>query len=347
MSQNALYLFVCEFLEYLEIERNVSKLTIRNYKHYLERMLAFLAHETDDSIYELIGENGKIGASPTSVKISVKSLLVSAITADTIREFRLFLSRYTDLQGLTLKRVTQNYHLIALRSFLKYLIKRDVPIISPDKIDLPKAESRSIKFLEKEQIERLLNMPEGGSEEGLRDKALLETLFSTGLRVSELVKLNRDQINFERKEFGVIGKGRRARVVFLSDTAVYWLQKYLANRTDTHAPLFIRYNGPKPDPNDKTGETHRLTARSVQRAVEKYVKKARLPIKITPHGLRHSFATDLLSNGADLRAIQEMLGHKNVSTTQIYTHVTNPQLRAVHEKFHHKKSEPDSDESTL
>jgi len=170
----------------------------------------------------------------------------------------------------------------------------------------------------------------------MRDKAILEVLFSTGLRVSELIGLNRDTINFDRKEFGVIGKGRRARVVFLSDSAADWLKRYMDGREDDAPALFIRYSGKKPDVGQNEKEAMRLTARSVQRLVEKYVKKARLPVKITPHGLRHSFATDLLSNGADLRAIQEMLGHKNVSTTQIYTHITNPQLKEIHTKFHHK-----------
>ncbi len=178
--------------------------------------------------------------------------------------------------------------------------------------------------MEREQVERLLNMPDNA-----RDKAILEVLFSTGLRVSELTKLNRDQINFDRREFGVIGKGRRARIVFLSETAVGWLKKYLDSREDADVALFIRSAGKKDAP-------ARLTPRSVQRLVEKYVKKARLPVKITPHGLRHSFATDLLTGGADLRAIQEMLGHKNVSTTQIYTHITNPQLKEIHNKYHRK-----------
>lgn len=312
-----------DFLEYLEIERNVSQLTIRNYAHYLGRFLTFLAEYS----------------SPLSVKPVKSRPLVSDITNDSIREYRLYLSRFVDEHGISLKRVTQNYHLIALRSFLKYLLKRDIAVVAPDKIDLPKAESRSIKFLEREQIDRLLNMPELSKKEGLRDKAILEVLFSTGLRVSELVKLNRDQINFERKEFGVIGKGRRARVVFLSDSAVEWTQRYIKNREDDSIALFVRYSGKKPEIDDKNGESFRLSARSVQRMVEKYVKKARLPIKITPHGLRHSFATDLLSGGADLRAIQEMLGHKNVSTTQIYTHITNPQLKEIHNKFHHKKED--------
>ena len=298
---NTIEVLIKDFLEYLEIERNVSQLTIRNYAHYLRRFVEFL-------------QNG----SP-SPAITVKS-----ITNDSIREYRLFLSRYTDKNNLTLKRVTQNYHLIALRSYLKYCLKRDVPVVAPEKIDLPKAESRSIKFLERDQVERLLNI--AGS---LRDRAILEVLFSTGLRVSELTNLNRDQINFDRKEFGVIGKGRRARVVFLSDTSVGWLKKYLDQREDHNKALFIRTAG-------KKDAALRLSPRSVQRLVEKYVKLARLPIKITPHGLRHSFATDLLTGGADLRAIQEMLGHKNVSTTQIYTHITNPQLKEIHHKFHRK-----------
>jgi site-specific recombinase XerD len=309
-----------DFLEYLEVEKNVSKLTIRNYKHYLERFYIFLSGSPTP-----FEANGTIEQS--------KSIKLSIITSEKIREYRLFLSRYVDIHGISLKRATQNYHLIALRSFFKYLLKRDIEVISPEKIELPKAESRSIKFLEREAVERLLNTPELSKKEGLRDKAILEVLFSTGLRVSELVKLNRDQINFDRNEFGVIGKGRRPRVVFLSDSSASWLKRYIDERADHEKPLFIRYAGKTPD-SSNLGESLRLTARSVERLVEKYVKKARLPVKITPHGLRHSFATDLLSAGADLRAIQEMLGHKNVSTTQIYTHVTNPQLKKIHTEFH-------------
>lgn len=341
-----------EFLEYLEIERNVSKLTIRNYRHYLERFLAFLSGSPPLSTVKSVksvrseaksfevrqqaDEGGKSVSREAGSGFAGKSLSNKEITPDSIREFRLYLSRYVDEHGISLKRVTQNYHLIALRSFLKYMIKRDIPVVSPDKIDLPKAESRSLKFLEREQVERLMNMPDMSKKEGLRDKTILEVLFSTGLRVSELVNLNRDSINLERREFGVIGKGRRSRLVFLSEGAVLWLDKYLKHRDDDSKALFIRYSGKTPEENDKNGESLRLTSRSVQRLVEKYVKKAKLPIKITPHGLRHSFATDLLSSGADLRAIQEMLGHKNVSTTQIYTHITNPQLKEIHDKFHRK-----------
>lgn len=319
-----------DFLEYLEIERNVSQLTIRNYRHYMYRFLAFLLGQTQSPSSSKTLQ-GKPITSEEQTTLSVKD-----ITPEKVREYRLFLSRYADEHGISLKRVTQNYHLIALRSFLKYAIKRGLPALSPEMIDLPKAESRSIKFLEREQVERLLSMPELSKTEGLRDKAILEVLFSTGLRVSELVSLNRDQINLERREFGVIGKGRRARVVFLSDGAADWLDRYIKSREDSVRAVFIRYSGKKPDEADNTGESLRLTSRSVQRLVEKYVKKARLPIKITPHGLRHSFATDLLHGGADLRAIQEMLGHKNVATTQIYTHITNPQLKEIHDKFHRK-----------
>lgn len=299
------------FLEYLEIEKNSSKLTIRNYRHYLNRFINFVASRNP-----AISEPNEI-------------------TPNTIRDYRLFLSRFADGKGLTLKRITQNYHLIALRAFLRFLIRSDISTLNPEKVELGKAESRSLKFLDREQVDRLLNMPEISTPQGLRDKAILELLFSTGLRVSELVKLNKDSMNLERKEFGVIGKGGRPRVVFLSQSACDWLERYLKDRKDTLAPLFIRYAGKKTEL-DRAGEGLRLTVRTVQRILEKYVKKARLPIKLTPHGLRHSFATDLLSAGADLRAIQEMLGHKNISTTQIYTHVTNPQLRQIHNRYHRK-----------
>lgn len=330
-----------EFLEYLEIERNVSLLTIRNYRHYLNRLLTFVAYYPSPTSPRRSPAAGGTEAGPSPIdfqKFTAKlsSVDVSKLNPEVIRQYRLYLSRFTDENELTLKRVTQNYHLIALRSLLKYAVKRGVKTIAAETIDLPKAESRSIKFLERDQIERLLNMPDIGSVEGLRDKAMLEMLFSTGLRVSELVSLNRDRVNLDRREFGVIGKGKRSRIVFLSSDAVLWISKYLASREDHLPPLFIRYSGKTPDPTDKTGASIRLSARSVERSVEKYVRKAKLPVKITPHGLRHSFATDLLSAGADIRAIQEMLGHKNISTTQIYTHVTNPRLREIHERFHRK-----------
>jgi site-specific recombinase XerD len=296
-----------EFLEYLEIERNCSLLTIRDYRHYLEK---FLDWSNDN--YPIHG--------PKDVNL------------DCIRKYRLFLSRYSDGKGLTLKKVTQNYYVIALRAFLRYLVKKDLPVLAPEKIELPKTESRSLKFLDRDQLDRLLNSPEISTPQGLRDKALLEMLFSTGLRVSELVKLNRDQINLERREFGVIGKGQRQRVVFLSDRAVEWLERYLASRQDAYKPLFIRYAGNHDG--SSGGEKMRLTCRSVERIVKKYVKKAKIPIDASCHTIRHSYATDLLINGADLRSVQKLLGHKNIAATQIYTHVTNQQLREVHKAFH-------------
>ncbi|MCR4324383.1 MAG: tyrosine-type recombinase/integrase [Candidatus Curtissbacteria bacterium] len=300
-----------EFLEYLEIERNLSPLTIRDYRHYLN---FFVDWSTANSpIVE-----------------------PSDISLDLVRKYRVYLAHFNSPNGnLPLKKVTQNYYVIALRSFLRYLAKKDLNVVTPDKIELPKTESRSLKFLDREQLERLLSQPDVSKELGLRDKALMEMLFSTGLRVSELCKLDRDHINLERREFGVIGKGQRARVVFISERAAVWLERYFSKRTDSFKPLFIRYSGAK-DPVDEptSGEKMRLTPRSVQRMIDKYVKKARLPVKATPHVLRHSFATDLLMNGADLRSVQELLGHKNVATTQIYTHVTNAQLKNVHKAFH-------------
>lgn len=210
-----------EFLEYLEIEKNVSQLTIRNYKHYLERFLGFLTGQLPSPA--VLSEAKSRGTEGKTAKIS-------DINPENIRQYRLFLSRFVDEKGISLKRVTQNYHLIALRSFLKYLAKRDIATIAPEKIDLPKAESRSIKFLEHSDIERLLSQPEISTKEGLRDKAILEVFFSTGLRVSELVHLDRDQINLDRREFSVVGKGRRTRIVFLSERAASWLHKYLATR---------------------------------------------------------------------------------------------------------------------
>lgn len=296
---------VDQFLEYLEIEKNCSKLTIRDYRHYLRIFSDWY--------------------SPLQKSIEHLDLA-------TVRKYRVYLANRADAKGMTLKRVTQNYYVIALRSFLRFLIKNDHKTLEPSKIDLPKAESRSLKFLERDQIERLVNACDTVKEEGIRDRAIMELLFSTGLRVSELVKLNRDNINFERREFGVIGKGGRARIVFISDRAAHWVSQYLGKRKDIFKPLFIRYSGKIIE--DNRGEKMRLTARSVERIVKKYVKAARLPVDATVHTFRHSFATDLLSNGADIRSVQEMLGHKNIATTQIYTHITNKQLREVHEAFH-------------
>jgi len=301
--------YIGQFLDYLEIERNCSPLTTRNYHHYLKRLHKFLKKE-------------KQGQPP----------VLADLTLENVRKFRIFLARLQTKEGAFLKKITQGYHVIALRAFLKWLIKNDKKVVAPEKIDLPKKEDSQIKFLTAEQVERLLNQPLISSKNGLRDKAILETLFSTGLRVSELSSLNREQINLKTRELSVIGKGRKVRVVFISKKAVSWLGRYLVSRDDHYTPLFIRYSGKMGI--DVSDEAMRLSVRSVQRVIEKYGKKAQISIRVTPHVLRHSFATDLLFHGADLRSVQELLGHKNIATTQIYTHITDKRLRETHEKFH-------------
>lgn len=295
---------ITDFLEYLEIERNTSQKTIENYDHYLKRFLEFA---------------GDINP--------------SQIDAGLIRKYRLFLNRWTDPRTKeSLKRVTQNYFMIALRAFLRYLSKQGIESLSAEQIELGESDASPIKVLDDESLQKLLEAPDTNDLKGLRDRSLLETLFSTGLRVAEIAGLNRDSINLERAEFSVVGKGKKERVVFLSDSAVYWLDQYLKNRKDDFIPLFIRFQG-KIDVTPG-GELMRLTPRSIERIVEKYVKECGLTIKATPHTLRHSFATDLLINGADIRSVQEMLGHSNIATTQIYTHVTNKHLKDVHKTFH-------------
>ncbi len=299
-----LSILITGFLEYLELERNASQLTIRNYDHYLKRFLDF---------------SGDI--KPKEIDLNL------------IRKYRLYLSRFTDPKSKkNLKRITQNYFMIALRAFLRYLAKSDIETLSPEKVELGDSDPRPLKILDDNALKSLLEAPDLTEKAGLRDKAILETLFSTGLRVSELASLNRDTINLDRREFGIIGKGGKERVVFISDSAALFLKKYLEVRLDNFKPLFIRFQG-KVNPED-SGESMRLTPRSIERIVEKYVKKLGISVKATPHTLRHSFATDLLINGADIRSVQEMLGHSNISTTQIYTHVTNAHLKDVHKSFH-------------
>jgi site-specific recombinase XerD len=301
---------VTDFIEYGELEKNFSPLTVRMYDYYLQHFTAWLEK--------------RYGTVETH-----------QLTYDMVKQYRLHLARYiSDQTHYPLKKSTQNYFMVALRAYLRYLIKKGYQTLSPDQVELGKQEDRSLKFLEDEQLQRLLEAPDTTRVEGVRDRAILETLYSTGLRVAELSGLNRDTINLDKREFGVIGKGRKARVVFLTDSACSWLSKYLRLRKDKHSPLFIRYKGKKHHMEDEDGEDLRLTPRSIERMVEKYVKEQGLAVKATPHTLRHSFATDLLVNGADLRAVQEMLGHSNISTTQIYTHVTNTHLRDIHEKFH-------------
>jgi site-specific recombinase XerD len=310
-SNNDLRSLIADFLGYLLVEKSLSQLTVRDYRLYLNRFVQWL---DDNSVPT---EPGKINL-------------------DIIHKYRIFLASYVNKNHVSLKKITQNYHVIALRSFLRYLIaQRDIPTLNPDKIELPKADNRIVTFLNSDQVSRLMNSPQISDEAGLRDKAILELLFSTGLRVSELVGLNRDQLNLERQEFGVKGKGNKVRVVFISDTAAEWVKRYLAVRKDNFAPLFIRYSQDRSE--EKRGEKMRLTARSVERIVKKYSKKAGLPIDAHPHTLRHSFATDLLIGGADLRSVQEMLGHESIRTTQVYTHVTDKHLKDVYKKYHSRK----------
>lgn len=295
---------VTDFLEYLELERNASQLTIKNYDHYLKRFLEFA---------------GDI--KPKDIDLNM------------VRKYRLYLSRWSDPKTKKpLKRITQNYFMIALRAYLRYLARIDVETLSPEKVELGEVDPRPLKILDETHLKSLLDAPDTSKKDGIRDRSILETLFSTGLRVSELASLNCDTINLNRREFGIIGKGRKERVVFISDSAANWLEKYLQARKDTFKPLFIRFQG-KVDPGNN-GEAMRLTTRSIERIVEKYVKGLGLSVKATPHTLRHSFATDLLINGADIRSVQEMLGHSSIQTTQIYTHVTNAHLKDVHKAFH-------------
>ena len=298
-----------EFLEYLEIERGRSQLTIRNYDFYLSRFCSIARVSQPEQI-----------------------------TAEAVRRFRLNLNRLVGPRNQTLQKNTQNYHLIALRSFLKYLSRRDIKSLSPEKIELMKQSDRAVNFLDGEDLDRLLNCPiaaEGDNLMGRRNKAILELLFSSGLRVSELVALKQDEVNLDKDEFSVRGKGGKVRLVFLSNQAKKAIADYLDKRSDSNPALFIRVDRAAPDsvPTDKPTAVP-LTTRSVERLVERYAKIAGIPFRVTPHTLRHSYATDLLMNGADLRSVQELLGHASITTTQIYTHVTNQQLKEVYQAFH-------------
>ena len=296
-----------DFLEYLEIEQNRSQKTIENYDHYLTRLVDF-AGDVD----------------------------ISEVDQELIRKWRLWLNRLGTNTSDELQKTTQNYHLIALRSFLKYCSKRDIDVLPADKIELARTKRAQVTFLNEDEMQRLLSEPDIARENGLRDRAILELLYTSGLRVSELVTLNKDHVNLKRREFMVRGKGQKDRPIFISEEAAEWIQKYLDMRADNSTPLFVRVGGSKKS--DQSGNNKRLTARSVQRMVARYALVAGITKHVSPHTLRHSFATDLLMNGADLRSVQAMLGHSNISTTQIYTHVTDPHLQQVHTKFHRKKS---------
>ena len=308
MAKLILSELVTDFLEHLEVEQNRSQKTIANYDHYLQRLVVF----SDDCD-------------------------ISKLNAEMIRQWRLNLNRVKDTSGHELTKITQNYHLIALRSFLKYLAKRDIKALDSAKIELAKTSRPQVTYLETGEVERLLDAIDVSNPVGLRDRAVIELLFSGGLRVSELVSLNRDQINLDRREFMVRGKGQKDRPIFISEQAANWIARYLETRHDEGKPLFIHYSGTQD--NSEGGMYTRLTVRSVQRLVKRYSHAAGITKDVTPHTLRHSFATDLLSNGADLRSVQGLLGHANVATTQIYTHITDPQLKSVHERYHGRKKD--------
>ena len=300
-----------DFTEHLEIEKGRSIKTAENYERYLLRFLD-LAGDISGKGYDLKPQD---------------------IDQELLRKFRLRLNREEDAHGQNLEAITQAYHLIALRGFLKYLTQRNIPTLDPTLIELPHVVRKQVTFLHFDEIEALLNEIDLSTETGLRDRAIIELLFSGGLRVSELVALNRDSINLERREFMVRGKGRKDRPVFISEAAADRVRDYLAERSDSLVPLFLN-NSRNLQTVDTSGNYRRLTARSVERIVQKYAKLAGITKHVSPHTLRHSFATDLLMNGADIRSVQTMLGHADISTTQIYTYVTDPHLKEVHEKFH-------------
>lgn len=295
------------FLEHVEVEKGRSHLTVRNYQFYLERFINW-----------------------------AKDPAPNAITLDMIHNYRLYLNRLqSGDDGQSLKKSTQNYHLIALRSFLKFLMKRDVKTLTPEKIELARQGTREVAFLEVADLERLLQAPEQDADASplvqARDKAILHLFFSTGLRVSELANLQRDQVSGDRNELSVRGKGDKLRLVFVSPRAHAALKAYLDMRAGDDIPfVFIRHDRAK----SGAREVGALTPRSIERLVQRYAVAAGIPQTVTPHTLRHSFATDLLVNGADLRSVQALLGHSSITTTQIYTHVTNRQLKEVFQAFH-------------
>lgn len=300
------------FLEYIEIEKGRSVRTVENYDRYLSRFIA-------------------------AAKVSAPS----DITPERVREFRLWLNRQVVPQSkysATLKKRTQNYYLIALRSFLRYMTRGGAAVMPPDQIELAKTPERELDLMTTEELRRLMAAPEGDGLAALRDRAILELLFSTGLRVSELCSLDRD-LDLARGEFAIRGKGDKIRVVFLSDAAVAAITRYLEKRVDVDPALFIHIGRGGADAAAKMEGSLRLTPRSIERMIRHFAIKAGISKKVTPHVIRHSFATDLLSNGADLRSVQALLGHANIATTQIYTHVTDARLREIHKKFHGRKGD--------
>ncbi|MBQ2637716.1 tyrosine-type recombinase/integrase [Candidatus Saccharibacteria bacterium] len=297
-----------EFIEHLEVESGRSQRTAENYRHYLDKFYDLTADLVSDEYHP------------------------SEITPELLRKYRLRLNREKSPDGSGLKTLTQSYYLIALRGFLKYLSKRGIKSLDPSLVELPHAARKQVTFLHYDEVEDLMNAIPDDTESGLRDRAIVELLFSGGLRVSELVNLNRGDINLDRREFMVRGKGSKDRPIFISTAAADRVREYLAVRHDDLPALFLN-NSKHMNDLDTSGNYRRLTARSIQRIIDKYSRAAGIVKHVTPHTLRHSFATDLLMNGADIRSVQALLGHSDISTTQIYTHVTDPHLKEVHEKF--------------
>lgn len=294
---------ILDYVEHLEVEGGRSAKTAENYTLYLERFVQFTDNTTVDKI-----------------------------TSEVVRKYRLWLNRYKNDHDDELATITQSYHLIALRGFLTYLSKRDIPSLSPEKIDLPKVSRKQVTFLHYDEVARMLDAIPLDSEQGLRDRAIVELLFSSGLRVSELTNLNRDHVNTKRREFMVRGKGQKDRPVFIGEAAALRVDDYVSARLDNLPPLFLSYS--RNNVSSNGGDYRRLTTRSIQRIINKYARLAGITKHVSPHTMRHSFATDLLMNGADIRSVQSMLGHSSISTTQVYTHVTDEHLREVYEKFH-------------
>jgi len=294
---------ILDYVEHLEVEGGRSSKTAENYTLYLERFVQFTDNTTVDEI-----------------------------TSEVVRKYRLWLNRFKNDHEDELATITQSYHLIALRGFLTYLSKRDIPSLSPEKIDLPKVSRKQVTFLHYDEVARMLDTIPLDSEQGLRDRAIIELLFSSGLRVSELTNLNRDHVNTKRREFMVRGKGQKDRPVFIGEAAALRVDDYISARLDNLPPLFLSYS--RNNVSSNSGGYRRLTNRSIQRIINKYARLAGITKHVSPHTMRHSFATDLLMNGADIRSVQSMLGHSSISTTQVYTHVTDEHLREVYEKFH-------------
>lgn len=295
--------YIQNFLQYCEITQNKSKKTLENYRHYLKRFEKF------------------------SGDIDLKN-----ITLKKIQDYRLYLNRFVDDRGGQLSIKTQNYHIIAVRTFLKYLIKNDIHTLAPEKVELSKIPERTVEVLNREELTRIFQAVDKTKKTGHRDGAILETLYSTGLRVSELASLNRNQVDLKRREFMVRGKGSKPRIVFLSKKAAEAINIYLRQRTDNFKSLFI--NSGKGQKDILDDQKRRLSTVSIEKIVRKYALKAGIIKKVTPHTFRHSYATELLNQGADIRSVQEMLGHSSITTTQIYTHVTNKKLKEIHDKYH-------------